>query len=98
MKRMASTYRLEVTLTVAAVPYDRLGVSDRIAPEPRTSHALSAAAAMTGRPAGSPVASAAAGLISPSRAVGGTSSGSHDGSIGATVQLQWPGAAHRIAL
>src|SRR6187397_2607923 len=97
MKRMASTYRLDVTLTVAAVPYDSPATSGRIAPEPRTSHALSAAAAMTGSPAGNPVASAALGPTSPSRPVGGISSGSHAGSTGATVQLQWPGAAHRMA-
>ena len=61
-----------VVLIVAVVPYD--DGRDRpasSAPEPRTSQALSAAAAMTGRPGGRPVASAASAVSSPSRSVGG---------------------------
>ncbi len=48
-------------LTVAVVPYDRLATAGVSAPEPSTSQALSAAEAMTGRPAGNPVAAAASG-------------------------------------
>ncbi len=68
------------------------------APEPRTSQALSAAAAMTGRPAGIPVAAAAAAVTSPRLCVGGTRPGSAPGSIGATIHFQSPGAAHRWCL
>jgi hypothetical protein len=87
-----------VVFTVAAVPNDTDGVAGSTAPDPSTSHALSAAAAMTGRPAGSPVASAAAALISPSRSVGWTSSGSHAASRGATVHDQCEGFAQANAL
>src|SRR5512144_1812432 len=90
ISRMGSTYRADVVLTVADVPYDRLATSGVTAPDPRTSQALSAAAAITGRPAGSPVASAAAGVSSPSRAVGGSSSGSQPRSTGATCHFQSP--------
>ena len=61
MSGIASTYRCMVVFTVAAVPNEIAAISGLIAPEPRISHALSAAALMSGSPTGSPVASAAAG-------------------------------------
>ena len=62
-----------------------------------TSQALSAAAATTGVPAGSPRTPAASAVSSPSRPPGGTSSGSQAGSIGAACQRQSPGFAQASA-
>ncbi len=58
------------------------------APEPRTSQALSAAAATIGVPAARPRWAAAAEVRSPSRSVGGTSSGSRPGSTGMARHFQ----------
>ena len=63
-----------------------------------TSHALSAAAAMTGKPAGMPVASAAGGVISPSCPAGGTRSGSIRWSIGTACHFQSAVARPRQSL
>ena len=75
------------------VPNDSAPIVGASAPDPRTSHALSAAAAMTGSPTGMPVAAAASRVIVPRGSVGGTRPGSVSGSIGATSHFQSPASA-----
>ena len=65
------------------------------APEPSTSQALSPAAAISGRPAGMPVASAAAAVMVPSASPGGTRRGSQSGWTGTACHFQSPEPAQR---
>jgi hypothetical protein len=67
-------------------------------PAPITSHALSAAAAIIGSPAGMPVAALAAALISPNCVAGGVRSGSISRAIGTTCHFQSQLAAQRSFL
>ena len=67
-------------------------------PAPITSQALSAAAAISGRPAGMPVASAASRVISPSRLAGGVRSGRMACDIGTACHFQSLRPAQRSRL
>ena len=87
-----------VVLIVAVVPYEIAPMCGSSAPEPSTSHALSAAAETIGVPAASPRCAAAAAVRSPSRPVGGMSSGSLAGSIGTARHFQSEVAAQRRPL
>jgi len=92
------TARLESLQPKAATPHyawyrDSDPIHGSRAPEPMTSHALSAAAEITGVPAGSPMTAAASSVRSPSRPPGGTRSGNQDGSTAAACQRQSPAFA-----
>jgi hypothetical protein len=83
-----------VVLIVAAVPNDRCAMCGSSAAQPSTSHALSAAAAISGRPAGRPRAVPAAAVSVPSVAPGGTRRGSWALRIASAFQCHSPARAH----
>ena len=72
---MTSVYFVWVVLIVAVVPKLRQATLGSTHPEPITSHALSAAAAMSGNPTGIPVSLLACSDIIPRVFEAGTSSG-----------------------
>ncbi len=63
-------------------------------PEPKTSHALSAAAAITGNPSGSPVCLDASLVIFPKSSEGFTKSTNFSRSIGNNLELMSLGLDH----